>query len=155
MAGRQNPKSKRAQLQKLFEKDNELNIAEACRKIGLNPSTGARYIRKLKNADTSIPITEKIKKTSSGGGLDAFREQFDDSIIVPKAIERGIKDHLTNQRGEPDWKYDRDFREACGVSIGKWRRYADDYKHLQVQKDSLIIWGHPDIIDEMRRAIQR
>lgn len=87
--------------------------------------------------------------------LDAFRKAYDDSIIIPERIEEGINRYLT-EAGEPSWMSDRDFREALGVPVGKWRRYADDYRHLQVTvPGGGIVWGHPEIIDEMRKAVTR
>ena len=89
------------------------------------------------------------------GGIDSFRRQYDDAIIIPKQIKLGINSYLVEPDGTPSWMKDRDFREACGVGHGKWRRYADDFKHLQVKVQGEVIWGHPEIIQEMRLAAQR
>lgn len=88
-------------------------------------------------------------------GLAGFRKSFDKSIIVPNAIEEGIDKLLVTDEGEPDWMYDEEFREKCKVPVAGWRRYADQYKDLQVKVDGKIIWGHPDIIEQMREVIAR
>lgn len=148
-------KTKKQKLWEIWEKEgkkkfNKDEIAQIAKQLETDTSSVYKYLRDFRGEE----VKPKIKKPKSGGGIEKFREIFDDSLIVPKKIEEGIKKHLINSRGEPDWMYDRDFREACGVSVSKWRRYADDFKHLQVKKDGLIIWGHPDIIEEMRRVIQ-
>lgn len=144
----------KSELRKIWQEDKNFNkqrIKEVAKQIGSTPKTVESYLLDFKREDVKV----KVKKPKSGGGLTKFKELFDDSHIIPQKIEEGIQKHLVNSKGEPDWMYDRDFREACGVSVNKWRRYADEYKHLQVRKDSLVIWGHPDIIEDMRLILQR
>lgn len=131
---------------------------QAAREIPLDSSKVYQYVRHFKKGWK--PTGTKNEKrptvhTKSGGGIEAFRDLYDDNVIIPQLIEAGIEKYLVSESGDPDWMRDKDFRDACGVSVGKWRRYADDYKHLQVSKGGEIFWGHPDIIDAMRRAVQR
>jgi hypothetical protein len=114
--------------------------------------------RHVKKAQIELGIKKiKVRKTRvQKQGLESFIDQFDDSVIIPRTIEEGVAAHLTNSAGEPCWMRDKEFRELCGVPIGRWRRYADEFKELQVTvAGGDTIWGHPDIIDEMRRAVQR
>jgi len=94
------------------------------------------------------PIKKKTKRT-----LEVFKQTFDNSIIIPKKITEGIDKYLMVD-GEPSYMSDTEFREACGLVVTKWRRYADEFKHLQckIPGGGTVYWGHPDIIDEMRKA---
>jgi hypothetical protein len=147
--------SKKQELKKIWEENGKdlkgKQLLEVCKKLNLDESSGYKYVRQFKRE----LLSAKISKFKGGGGLNRFRELYDDSVIVPSKIEEGIEKFLVNDRGEPDWMYDNDFREACGIPHNKWRRYADDYKHLQVRKEKTIIWGHPDIINAMRMVIAR
>ena len=134
-------------------KATESNMAAAGKKIGLDPSSSTKYIKEFKKGE--IPISNSFNKSINNKGIEGFRNKFDDSVIIPKKIQEGIEKYLRDENGEPDYLHDRDFRELCDVSISKWRRYATEFKHLQVKKDGDIYWGHPEIIDEMRRAVQR
>jgi len=118
--------------------------------LNVNERTLYKWAKKFKpTMQTSNRMVIKCK-----GGIDDFRARYDDSVIIPQLIQDGIEKYLT-LNGEPAWMIDRDFREACGVAITKWRRYADDFKHLQASKDGQTFWGHPNIIDEMRKALNR
>ena len=111
----------------------------------------AKIVTKLETAQVK---PRKTNTKCAPGGLDAFRDQYDLSVIVPKQIAAGVEKYLRNGNGEPSYLGDQAFREACGGRIGKWRRYADEFKHLQVNTVDGIVWGHPEIIDMMRRAVQ-
>jgi len=117
------------------------------------------FYRLLHKAEKELGVgTQRVikKRVIQKGGIDSFLNQYDDSVIIPKKIEAGVEKHLQDSSGDPCWMRDKDFREACGVGLGKWRRHADEYKELQVTVPGEgVIWGHPDIIDEMRRAVQR
>ena len=135
---------------------------KTAKKLGVNLRTLYKWIKGFEANVKPLPQNvERVAKTDrrrpklkNGGSLDDFRQQFDDSKVVPNMIEAGIKKHLFKD-GVPGYMRDQDFREACGVGPGKWRRYADDYKHLQVKKDGITFWGHPEIIDSMRKAVNR
>ena len=146
-----NVNSKKAKLKKIWENDHNFDPHKASEEIKLNISSIYRYKRDFESSN----LANLIEKPKGGGGFEAFREKFDDSLIIPDKIKEGIKKFLVNGKGEPDCMYDQDFREACGIPPSKWRRYADDFKTLQVKKDNLIIWGHPEIIEQMRMVLQR
>jgi hypothetical protein len=146
-----NTKSKEY-IKKLWEANPAFSRKEATAKTGVNPRTIYKWVQAFKGlAPAPRP---KWKSQGRGGTLDDFRSQFDDSVVVPSTIDEGVEKHLM-KNGEPTYMRDQDFREACEVVPGKWRRYADDYKHLQVKKDGMIFWGHPEIIDSMRKAVNR
>ena len=133
---------------KLKTKSDRIKAAE---EIGIHPRTVGKWVTKL---DAAQIKPKKMSTKCAAGGLDAFRSQYDFSVIVPKKIAAGVERHLRNGNGEPSYLGDQAFREACEVPIGKWRRYADEFKHLQVPTADGIVWGHPEIIDMMRRAVQ-
>ncbi len=127
-----------------------LNKTELAKRLGVHRATIRKVINKFRKGSI---IQSTIKKGDiSAGTLNEFRSKYDDGYIIPKKIEEGI-DKCLVINDEPGYMEDKDFRIKCGVSIGKWRRYAEEYKHLQVRKDGVIIWGHPDIIDKMREII--
>ena len=132
------------------------------KELGVHHRTVSKYMAKAR-AELGIVDDERRTgrkdrrkpKSLKGGTLEDFRNQFDDSIVIPKAIDSGVKKHLINREGVPLYMKDQDFREACDVGPGKWRRYAEDYRHLQVKKDGVIYWSHPDIVEELRKAVNR
>lgn len=125
-----------------------INRSKLAKKLGINRESVARIINKQTPKVSSL--IEPVGKS-----LQDFIEQYDDSYIVPKLIEEGIEKYLRDQDGEPGYMEDREFRAVCGVSITKWRRYADSFRHLQIRKDNEIIWGHPEIIKKMKEIIAR
>jgi len=151
MAQKQNAAG-RAEVERRFKENQNFDRDQAAKDLGVHERTVRKWVAAFRRSKAPKRINRKLKPI---GGLEAFRNQYDDSIIVPKQIEEGIVKCLVEPDGTPSWMRDRDFREACGVGPGKWRRYADDYKHLQVTVRGEIIWGHPEIIDEMRMAAQR
>lgn len=149
-------------VKKLVEKGKDFNDKEKALELGVHPRTVQKYAAKARKELNIATVDRRIgkkdrraKKVLVGGTLDDFRNEFDDSVVIPNAIEEGIKKHLMKPDGTPLYMRDQDFREACDVGPGKWRRYAEDYKHLQVKKDSVIYWGHPEIIEELRKAVNR
>lgn len=149
-------------VKELVKKGESFNSKEKADELGVHTRTIQKYALKarrelnISKADRRVGRKDRRKgKAVVGGTLEDFRSQFDDSVVIPNAIEDGIKKHLTGKDGTPLYMRDQDFREACDVGSGKWRRYADDYKHLQVKKDSVIYWGHPDIMDALRKAVNR
>lgn len=110
------------------------SIKRGLRKAGY----GSRYFR--------ARSMFKHKSVVNYGGLEGFKMKFDKSLIIPQKIENGI-DTVLKKNG---WMYDVDFREKCGVSSSDWRRYADNYENLQAKAEGKLVWGHPDIIEEMK-----
>lgn len=85
-------------------------------------------------------------------GLEGFRQLFDRSLIIPRKIREKIGSYLKDK----GWDYDETFRQVCGVSSGDWRRFKDEFAHLQIKApNGRWVWGHPDIIDEMREIALR
>jgi len=125
------------------------------RKHGIPERSFRRVMQRLSGVENATKPKKPKQKKSPATGLDDFLNQFDDSVIIPRQIEEGIKSHLQDKEGNPCWLKDNEFRTLCGVSTGRWRKFADAYTHLQVKVQGQIIWGHKDIIDEMRRAVQR
>jgi hypothetical protein len=149
------------EIKRLVKLGEEINSTEKAKEHGVHQRTIQKYAERAKK-ELGIAIERRVGKTDrrkpkafKGGTLEDFRSNFDDSVVIPGVIERGIKKYLTGGDGAPLYMRDQDFREVCNVGPGKWRRYADDYKHLQVKKDGVIYWGHPEIIDEMRKAVNR
>lgn len=151
------------ELREIWRADPNFPRTETFRKIGLDESSGYKYIRQFKseiNLTTNIAKSKSKNRTNKtkfqpDGNLDDFRAKFDDSVVIPNLINEGVEKFLVDSEGDPSYMSDRKFREACGVPVGKWRRYADDFKYLQVSKDQQVWWGHPDIIEEMRKAVNR
>ena len=139
------------EIERRWKEDKKFDQEKAAQEIGVHIRTVGKWVVKLA-AGRIKP--RKVNTKCAPGGLDAFRSQYDFSVIVPKKIAAGVEKHLRNGDGEPSYLGDQAFREACEVPIGKWRRYADEFKHLQVPTADGIVWGHPDIIDMMRRAVQ-
>ena len=144
----------RKKIRKLWDADPQFNRKKAAEDLKVNIRTVHKWISVFKNEGGSTPQTKPVTKIKPDGNLNHFRANFDDSVVIPGLIEDGIEKYLVSN-GEPAYMTDRKFREACGISITKWRRYADDFKYLQVSKNQEIYWGHPDIIDEMRKAVNR
>ena len=149
-------------VKELVKNGKDFSHKEKASELGVHPRTIGKYVAKARRELNLQSIDRRVgkkdrrsKKAFVGGTLQDFRDQFDDSVVIPSAIEQGIKKHLMRADGTPLYMRDQDFREACDVGPGKWRRYADDYKHLQVKKDGAIYWGHPEIIDELRKAVNR
>lgn len=150
-------------IERMVKQKKDIDALKMAMKLGVNDRTIYKWRQKARRVlGMDVVIKDRRKKQhdrrrfKGGGGIETFQNIFDDSVKVPHLIEEGIEKYLTNKDGEPDWMYDYAFREMCGVSVTKWRRYADQYKHLQVKaSDGQLIWGHPDIIDEMREILLR
>ena len=129
---------------------NGVPKADFATKHGIPTTT---FYRTLRRVQGKKPIQKRPK--SQKKGIEAFRNQYDDGIIIPAKIEAAVEKHLQGADGAPCWMRDREFRELCGVSVSKWRRHADEFKGLQVVAQGEVVWGHPDIIEEMRRAVNK
>ena len=144
----------------LVKQRKEFNSREKAQELGVHLRTVQKYVSRAKvelgMEERRVGKKDRRKpKAVRGGTLEDFRRHFDDSVVIPNAIENGINKYLKSKDGIPLYMRDQDFREACDVGPGKWRRFADDYKHLQVKKDGVIYWGHPEIIDKLRKAVNR
>lgn len=94
----------------------------------------------------------KTTSTNEKGiGIEGFRKLFDKSITIPNKIQFKIDSYLK----EKGWEYDDTFRMVCEITLQDWRRYRDKFSRLQVKVDGKVIWGHPDLIDEMREVLLR
>ena len=139
------------EIERRWKENKKFDHEKAAKDVGVHVRTVSKIVAKFTTAQVK---PRKTNTKCAPGGLDAFRNQYDFSVIVPKKIAAGVEKHLRNGNGEPSYLGDQAFREACEVPIGKWRRYADEFKHLQVPTADGIVWGHPEIIDMMRRAVQ-
>jgi hypothetical protein len=139
-------------IEKGFKEDPNISIAFAT-KHGIPQVQFYRVRRRLQGQDKGAAKGPPKKPQKSS--IDSFLNQYDDSVIIPGIIEAGIKKHRSDSNGNPCWLKDKDFRELCDVSMVKWRRFADLYKELQVMAQGELVWGHEEIIAEMRRAVQR
>lgn len=96
-----------------------------------------------------IDTKESIPDRNYPTGLDGFKQLYDKSVNIPSKIKKGIDQYLK----KTGWMYDDDFRRACGVKSTDWRRYAREFEQLQMRVDNgVLVWGHPDIIDQMREV---
>lgn len=136
-----------------YKKDPNLNKTQLAKELKVHRQTIKKVIDRNFKSKPS-PISEIMAKDKSKlpGTLDDFRANFDDGYIIPKKIEDGVEKHL-RVKGQPGYLEDSEFRQRCGVSVNKWRRFADQFKSLQVVKDGKIIWGHPEIIEQMREIL--
>lgn len=119
----------------------ELTPAEVAKHCGVHRDTVVRY-RRLHGA--SKP---QAAKRSSGKTLDDFRKQYDEAY----KIREGIKRHLAADA----YMTDPEFRDACGVHISRWRRYADEdeFRAYRIRVRSVLYWGSQSTIRAMRRII--
>lgn len=146
--------SKTEKLYELYKKDRDYvlkNKVEVARQIPMDYSTLCKAVKKW---EKGIKPSKSVRPENLGGTLDDFKKKYDDDLIVPRKIREGIERYLRTPDGQPKYLHDQHFRQLCGVSTTKWRRYADDFKHLQVNRNG-IIWGHPEIIEQMREVLLR
>ena len=85
----------------------------------------------------------KAAPSSSGRSLGDFRKVFD----VPLRIRDGVKRHLAGC-----YMTDQEFRDACGIHVGLWRRYADldEFKPCQGRFSGQLLWAQPKMMGEMK-----
>jgi hypothetical protein len=158
---RENRKMSKTKADKLFElyKEDRVgvikNITKAAKCVPMDPSSANKLVKRWEKGEGGRRKKKHGRKIKGGGGIEAFEKLYDDDVIIPEKIENGIEEFLYDEDGSPDWLYDAEFRELCGVSVSKWRRYADDYKHLQVPVKGDLIWAHPGIVDELRRRVRK
>ena len=149
--------NKTEKLHEMYKRDRqyvENNSKLVATELDLDYSAVRKAVRRWNKGE--VPNKRPASKKRSGGTLDEFKNEFDLSVIVPKKIEEGIEKYLRRPDGEPVYMFDWRFRELCKVSVTQWRRYADNYKYLQIKnKNGELIWGHPDIIEEMKEVLLR
>lgn len=138
-----------------YPKFTRTEAEAAADKFGVNVRTIRKWISMFNKPESRRVGRRKPLTGNKGLSLDEFREKYDDSILIPTAIEDGIEKYLKRPDGTPIVRSDKEFMDLCNVISGKWRRYAEEYKHLQVKKHGVLYWAHPDIIDEVRSAVNR
>lgn len=137
--------------------DRAMSLDEIAERLGSTAVDVGKRLHRLYAADR-IKRSQVIYKQGSSNvkektndGLDGFRKLYDKSYIVPKTIQEKIDTYLKKH----GWEYDENFRVACGIKLNDWRRFRGDFSHLHVTVEGKIVWGHPDIIDEMRDIVLR
>lgn len=60
-------------------------------------------------------------RAKPGKDLEAFRSAHDKSYIVPRAIERGLK-----ELGDA-WLYEQEFCQLCKLSLADFGRFRDRF----------------------------
>ena len=126
------------------------NLTAAARLLGIDRHAVKRRLRKCyEQTGATIPlpvaqVSAKPKANVSPRTLNEFKQKYDKSTIIPSKIREGIVTVLS--RG---WLYDAEFREACGVPPGNWRRFADDFSEYHTKRDGKIIWAMPEMIEQM------
>ena len=94
-------------------------------------------------------INEKPKTNKEA--LNHFKSLYDKDFIIPKIIESKIKTVLKNK----GWMTDQEFRMECDVKLNDWFKYKSNYEKLQLRIDKKLIWGHPDIIEDMKKITDK
>lgn len=82
---------------------------------------------------TRVKRNPKAAEITTGRGLDAFRAQFDDSLIIPQAIEGALA-----ELGEA-WEYHTEFAVRAGIAARVLSQYKDQYEAYTV--DVLAVQG--------------
>lgn len=150
-------------VKELIAKGETFEGAPMARKLQIPYTSFMRYVVRakkelgVKSSKVAAATAKKKSGRAAGRGRDItqFQTIYDDNVKIPQLIEEGIEKHLRTADGTPAWLYDKEFREACGVPVSRWRRYADDYKHLQANARGDIVWAHPDIIQNIREMLLR
>lgn len=72
--------------------------------------------------------TATSAKSPAKGGKDiaAFRQAFDKSVIIPRAIEAGLKTL------GPSWEPEGEFIRRCGVAGIDFSKFRDQYAEFYV-----------------------
>lgn len=84
--------------------------------------------------------------------FEAFRDEYDDTVVVPRAIDAGLK-----ELGE-DYQPELAFIKRCGLSPIKFAAFREQYKAywLEVRKpgkSAQRIWcGTPEFAAKCRKA---
>lgn len=107
-------------------------------------ATGCHRDTAVRNVRQCSGEPAKISETHNGKTLDSFRQTYD----IPLRIEQGIKKYLKSV-----YMTDSEFREACGVHAGMWRRYADDdkFKANRGRFSGQLLWASEPMMKSMKR----
>lgn len=89
--------------------------------------------------------------TSNHKTLSDFRQVYDKSTIVPKAIKSALKD-----LGQSGWEYEVQFAKMAGISlvdIANFREMFADYI-VSIKRDNKRVWaGSVSTANEMRSMV--
>lgn len=84
--------------------------------------------------------------------LQAFRDEYDDTVVIPKAIDAGLK------ALGADWQGEIVFIKRCGLSPIKFSAFREQYKEFYVEvrkpgKSPTRIWcGTKEFAAQCRKA---
>jgi len=147
-------------------KDREELVAEVMRKCLCPRKTVINYIAELGLAkrfpqmlsggrqkkeglqegksDTQESKTSSVKpkrlSSSKFKGIDGLRKLFDKTQRIQEFIETELK--------ERQWILDSELRERLRISVSQWRHYAGQFSEYQRKPEGVLIWIHPDYMDE-------
>ncbi len=106
------------------------SIARAAAALQMSPST---FRDRMRGGRAGLRETRKAKASSSKSAprvkarsLEAFREQFDRSTIVPGKIRAALE-----ALGE-EWLFEVEFAQAAGVSLTELGHYRDEFAAHQL-----------------------
>lgn len=125
-------------------------------KARLSRETLAR-VYKTRSGNPQAPVDKPAAKKPERARtktLSQFRSVFD----VKERIRNGIKAHL-HFTGPVDkngvYMLDQDFREACGIQIQDWRRFADldEFEPYRWRHKGLLHWAQPRMLATMRETV--
>ena len=127
------------------EGSKEEVIAEAVKKLKVRQDSAVRMWRKVRGK------SKPVEQAKSGGmSLDAFRERYDKSYIVPKKIDEQL-----NEMGA-SWMYESEFSKAAGVSIPDLSNFRDAYSDriVYLKKENRRVWtGTAKLAEQLREMI--
>jgi hypothetical protein len=130
---------------------------DICKKLRV----GKRRLGNVAKGISSYRPSTARKKTSasrSSKGLEGFREMFDTVMRTQTALDTFLASDEFKDRG---WIYDNELRDRLGVSTSSWVQIRKDYAQYQCEprdpdtKSRKVVWGHIDIIEELREIARR
>lgn len=99
---------------------------------------------------------------SKNYGLDGFKAIHSKSEIKKTKsakMREKVEALINGDLKKAGWMYDQDVRDRLGFSAGDHAMLRNDYEHLIIynvpdaNNRRSTIWGHPDIINSMREAV--
>lgn len=126
-------------------------------KAPLSREALARVYKTRRGNQQAAPVDKPAAKKPEGARtktLSQFRSVFD----VKERIRNGITTHL-HFTGPVDkngvYMLDQDFREACGIQIQDWRRFADldEFEPYRWRHKGLLHWAQPRMLASMRETV--
>lgn len=118
---------------------------------------GIGRMQRRKNHMTAVKEVSKELK-----GLDGFRSIHSKSEIRKtkgSKMREKVQELIDGDLKKTGWMYDKDVRERLGFSAGDHSLIRNDFEHLIIynvpdaNNRRSTVWGHPDIINSMREAI--